>query len=528
MKDKKRILYQTVCACIIVLVVVYAVIFGYLNMAKLVEHADSDTAAEVLLAKEIWEEKDLSPDNWMSSTERKIVSCATVAALFYGCGIPMNTAMSLTCVVCGAAVMASFIYLLRAIGLKKAGMFTAVLLLLCVPINAREVSDSMLPFFTYLTFLFADYYAPHIIMMLLSLTTYFRLRKGEFSWSILISGGIAAMLSLALGASSIRCLQVAIGPMILLEAVEVYQVTDKFTQKLPPKRWYAIGYVLLMLVSNVLGMCYPSSANQPMYVLDGSQVAGRLFGDMPAALLKCLGIAGGSPLMSFGGLMQICVYLFVGLTVLAYFFQFQHKATVKKEQISATTFFLFNLLCTCFAVTVTSIAPYHYYFFIVFFLLAVALGCLADLLAERYHVLWVAFSIFVCGYALANLAYTYVPAMTSDSRQTEVKEVADFLEDAGIEFAYAQYWNANRLTIVSEGEVTMGGIYDMSNLEMYWWLTNVNWYPPNLPVALPTAYVVTPAEEAGFLAGVGDAQVTKAFSNEKFIVYTSETNLVNQ
>lgn len=527
--ERKNIMRYIIEACFLLLILIYLGMFCYLNIAKLAEHADSDTASEVLLAREIWEEKDLSPNNWISSTERKLVSPATLGAVFYGFGVPMNLAMGLACIVCGGVLIASFLYLLKVSGMRKTGILTSCLLLLCLPINGIEVYDSVLPFFTYLMFLFAAYYTPYVVVMLIALATYLRLRRGELNNFIILSGGFAAMLSLALGASGLHSFQVATAPLIMLELLCLYQETNRFTKKISRKRLLAGGYVLLLLLCNFLGMCYPSSVSQPMLMLDGVQVAERVFRDVPAAILKCIGIAGGSALMSFGGLMQLCVYCFVGLTIYAYVFWKKHRSMVKEETLCMINFFLLSLLFTVFAVSVSAIAPYHYYFFAIIFLMAVAVGYLADILHDRYRLLWIALSVFICGYAVANLAYTYVPAAVSDSRQKEVKEVANYLEEHDISYGYAQYWNANRLTIVSEGKVTMGNVYDMGNLTMYWWLTNSKWYVPDLPEEMTTAYIVTPEEEERFLAGVEEgATVEKVFENKRFKVYISDKNLVGR
>lgn len=529
MQKIKREKFTIIEISIVLLLLVYVGIFCYLNIAKLVEHADSDTASEVLLAREIWEEKDISPDNWISSTERRIISPATVGALFYGMGVPMNLAMGLACILCGGAVLASFVYLLRTAGVGRIGILTATLLLLCLPVNGIERADSMLPFFHYLLFLFADYYAPHVIVMLVALATYLRLRRGECTPMLVITGGGSVVLALALGASGMRCFQVVTAPLILLEIRHLYQETKEFTVKLHARRFGATAYIVLLVLCTLFGMAYPSSVRQPMFMLNGAQIAGRLFSEIPAAILKCLGIAGNCALLSFDGIMQLCIYLFAFTAVWGFWFVSKHREQVKEDIVSVMYFFIFALLVTILAVAITSVAAYHYYFFMVIFLVAVSVGYLADGLSHRYKVMWAVLSLIICFYGLANLVYTYLPAVSSDSRQNKLEEVSDYLENCGIEYGYAQFWNANRLTIVSEGRVTMGNVYDMSNLQMYWWLTNPTWYVPTLPENMTTAYVVTPEEEEGFLAGIGNhANVEKVFENEEFKVYISDKNLVGK
>lgn len=64
------------------LLLIYLGVFCYLNLYKYAQHVDSDIAAEALLAREIWTEKDIAPDDWISSTERRIIGMPTVASVF--------------------------------------------------------------------------------------------------------------------------------------------------------------------------------------------------------------------------------------------------------------------------------------------------------------------------------------------------------------------------------------------------------------------------------------------------------------
>ena len=88
------------------LLLIYLGVFCYLNLCKYAQHVDSDIAAEALLAREIWVEKDITPNDWISSTERRIIGMPTVAAVFYGITGSMQTAAGITCVLLGAILLA--------------------------------------------------------------------------------------------------------------------------------------------------------------------------------------------------------------------------------------------------------------------------------------------------------------------------------------------------------------------------------------------------------------------------------------
>ena len=92
------------------LLLIYLGVFCYLNLCKYAQHVDSDIAAEALLAREIWEEKDISPDDWVSSTERRIIRMSAVASVFYGITGSMQLAVGLACVLLGAVLLGTFYF----------------------------------------------------------------------------------------------------------------------------------------------------------------------------------------------------------------------------------------------------------------------------------------------------------------------------------------------------------------------------------------------------------------------------------
>ena len=98
----------------------------------------------------------------------------------------------------------------------------------------------------------------------------------------------------------------------------------------------------------------------------------------------------------------------------------------------------------------------------------------------------------------------------------------------GIEYGYAEFWDAGRICLVRDGAVTMGCSYVMEDLGMYWWLTSLKWYPPNLPEQMRTAYVVKIQKKEEFENQFAeDNVVTLGFENERFAVYVSDINYMS-
>ena len=128
------------------LLLIYLGVFCYLNLCKYAQHVDSDIAAEALLAREIWVEKDITPNDWISSTERRIIGMPTVAAVFYGIPGSMQTAAGITCGLLGAILLGIFYFFLRKLSLSRPASITALLVLCALPINGFRNEGQMVPF----------------------------------------------------------------------------------------------------------------------------------------------------------------------------------------------------------------------------------------------------------------------------------------------------------------------------------------------------------------------------------------------
>ena len=149
------------------LLLIYLGVFCYLNLCRYTQHVDSDIAAEALLAREIWVEKDITPNDWISSTERRIIGMPTVTAAFYGITGSMQTAVGIACVLLGAILLGTFYFFLRKLSLSRQASVTALLVLCALPANGFRNEGQMVPFVTLLLFLFAEYYVFHGIFLFL-------------------------------------------------------------------------------------------------------------------------------------------------------------------------------------------------------------------------------------------------------------------------------------------------------------------------------------------------------------------------
>lgn len=532
---KNKLLFIPVC----LLLVLYIGIFCYLNMVKYTEHVDSDIAVDALLAREIWVEKTLTPDNWISSTERLVVGVPALAALFYGASGSIVFSMGLACVLTGIGLLAAIAFTMKRCRVSNLGIATALLALCALPINGLRNDGQMVPFVSLLLFLFADYYALHSICLFLCIAFYLYLRedlivttpakKGLLIADWLVLLGLCG--GLALG--GMRCLQVVILPLAAWEAILLFSETDRFKACPNRRRLPATGFILTLLLVGAIAKLYPTNVNYPMYIQSAEGMMKRLTIEVPAAILECMGIAGGRPLTSFGGIMQLGILAVVILTFYGLFFLLGHKQStgstnhvpmIQKHLLQAL---LASLLFTVFVEIVTNAETAHNYFFTVWFVVITVIALLITYFEKAAPFFAGLIVLCVCCFAVCNVFYTYKGCMESTDNLAEYEEVIDYIQSQEIEVGYAEFWDASRMSIMTDGALTMGHCYHMEQLGMYWWTTSTKWYVPNLPEEMPTAYVVCKEDKAAFEAQFDDPSVvTLGFENKRFAVYTSKFNLV--
>ena len=186
-----------------------------------------------------------------------------------------------------------------------------------------------------------------------------------------------------------------------------------------------------------------------------------------------------------------------------------------------------SFLLTVFIETVTNAETAHNYFFVVWFVIIAVLALLITWNGQRTPWFSRLIVLCLCTFAVCNLLYTYKDCISTTDNLGEYQDVIDFMDYEDISYGYAEFWDASRICIMSDGRITMGHCYHMEDLHMYWWTTSTKWYVPNLPEEMPTAYIVRLEAKDGFEAQFEDPSVVSLrFENGRFAVYTSDYNLV--
>lgn len=517
--------YLTIFVAVILFA--YLAIFMYLNMFQYIQHVDSDIAAEGFLAREIWNQKTLTPDSWIASTELHNFGMPLLAAVFYGITGSMVLSCGLACTILGALVIGVLFYFLKYLRFSNLAALTSILVLCALPINGIRNEGQMVPFLTLLLFLFADYYALHCILLLLSIVFYLhltknRLRKIDFAfWAFLF----LFALGLCLGGQ--RLLQFMILPLCIVEIIRLYTDSDHFSRKLSFKELQPGAYLISLLAAYGLSTLYGGQKDFPLFLNASSDVIDRLFLTIPASILEGFGIAGNAKVGSLASFMQLLIWAFLFLLVYGLFYILQHKALIRENQKKALFILSVSVLVTVFIISITDAEAAHNYFMVIWFAALTCIAILIDLFAQKGSRFSLVIVLAVCFFSLLNIKYTYADALTTKDNLQPYSEVAEYLMEHDISVGYAEFWDAGRISMITDGELTMGHTYYIEDLGMYWWLTDQKWYPPNLPEEMVTAYVVRQDKKEGFTAQfTEDSCPELTFENALFAVYVGNYNYV--
>lgn len=532
MKEKRNSVLLISGVIVAILLFVYMGMIAYLNLAKYSQHVDSDIAAEALLTREIWEQKTLTPDNWISSTERRILAMPAIAAPFYGLTGSMTVAVGIACVLLAGVFFGSFYLFLRRCGISKQATLMGLLMICALPINGIRNEGQMMPYVTLFLYLFAEYYVFHLILLFWSILFYLHLKvigekggaitkKDIFKWVLLF--GFTTVLSLG----GQRCLQMVILPLLVYECIALFVESKGFLGMLKKERFLATGYVCTTLLAAGISFLYDRQANYVMYLNSPLEVMNRVFITVPAVLLETMGIAGNAKVGSFASIMQILVWAFLFLVGYCVYYVIKRKQEIKHEQKESLLLLAVSLGVTLFILCITTAEAVSSYCLVVWFVAIVAVAIVYDRLIEKKSLFAHMILAAICLFAVLNLKYTWLPAVTTKDNLQEYEEVAQYLIDQEITYGYGEFWDASRISLVKDGAVTMGHSYQMENLGMYWWLTSMDWYPPNLPTNMPTAYVVKQEKKEAFEKQFTESEeMVLSFENNRFAVYISDTNYV--
>lgn len=494
-------------------IVVFLIVIGIVNLFHFTYGLNADISSDTLLGSLIWDSKEILPSTWYVARETRIICTPNVAALFYGLTHNMMLSTGLACTTMTILILCSFFYFGKSLNFSIRENLLFAFLCLIIPSTFIILE---------LLYLFASYYAVHVVIFFLTLGMYIRAVRGEMKWSRLVVGG--GLLALVLGIQGARGILVIYAPLFGMEILRgLYRLYCKEEWK---KTDCFVGlWVVGLLIISFIGMTFPISVGQEL-----SRNIRNGFTKLFTIVIPNVGAA-----MGFGSnhtADKICMVVF--LLVTAYLLIDIFYRMFRKKEIEMLEWG-FLVICASLAVSVimvsfTTVDTTERYYFQYIFVMACSIVLLFRKL-KQYAKLragaYVCTCLVIVVIVIERFSFRYFPILKEEEPiKNDIYQVVTYLEEKELYTAYSTFYFANTITILSNGEIRAAAVDSVSNMGICRWMTSTDWYVPNVPFEAKTAYVI-PESVMGdfdeFLAMHGDDMQFEAQIGSYFI-YSSEYN----
>lgn len=211
------------------------------------------------------------------------------------------------------------------------------------------------------------------------------------------------------------------------------------------------------------------------------------------------------------------------------------KFRVESAVENAVVFMFLNLLLTTFMLTIMEVYEISQRYYTVIFYWIGFCGIyfyrhIAQHKEKRNAIYKNALVGSLLIYSIVNLCVTYVPMIKQSITNTGYEEqydIINWMENQGYYYGYADYMDANCMTMLSEGEVQIASVL-VDTLDMCWFVTDRKWYTPYLPEEMETVYIIrkSDADRAGSkVENMGTIEVLDSYETENYNVYVLNKNI---
>lgn len=472
---------------ILILVILVIGILSYINIFHFNYKMNSDLASNVQLARLMWQYKTIIPKSWIFSSEIIIINPATLAAIIYGLLGNMNLSMGLSCCLFMYIECALLYRLCRCLKMSKISSCLTVLTFLVIPGNMTNLEN---------LFLFAAYYSEYIITILLFLTGYARTKNGDkkFPIELLLSDILIIILSI----SGVRIALMLTAPMlgVVLAGSMITLIFNRDVSKLYKDNKKIFTVVILSFLISLFGFISPFSVQ--MDTSRNIRHAGEKFvNEVIPAFLDVICIHDNSSFVSVINITVLLTVIFICLLMVIKYIN-DHIHGHESSTIDVVSlFFLSTILLTMFMNVFTTSMTSSRYYIMYYLLAALIVGYISEKMVnfEILHSLYLGFVSIVMIYI--SLFFS-VPVITSNPLNEVTEKIVQIMEDYDCYMGYSSFESSARISVESNNRVQIAAIDDFSKMNISRWLTDENWYVPNLPQNMHTAYLIHSSWEETF------------------------------
>lgn len=422
---------------------------------------DSDTASDLVMARQLASEGRLLSKNWYYSSELHVIKTQLVTMPLFLLTDSFHTVRVVSAWIWFAILILSYLYFCQQIGLSKPLWAFGVLLLL--PFSKT--------YFQYV--LMGCYYIPYIAVSFIAVGLLFQAgRYRGIKWLLLL--GVGGLLALFSGLGGPRQLAMIYLPLFLAGLIQAIPAWKTHTgtrmsflnvaafRRGAASLFYFLSCFLGYIVNTkFLSKIYPfetwKSLKFQSFSLEGLET-------LLTGFLDTLGYTEGK-VFSGALLCNLSCFALCLLALIAIIHCIKHRREVCEGQLYLTVFFLCGLaIYSGLGLFTDAGNASRYNISILVFiipLLAANLGALFNRpAAQRFALIGVALLVTAAG--LINLESIYRTDKTKPLR-----EVGAYLTERGYTAGYATYWKGNVLTELTNGQVAVWAWCDSTHPEEF-------------------------------------------------------------
>lgn len=442
-------------AGVICCILVQLLLFAYLNFRGFARYCNSDTFADMQVAKRMWEQKTLFPEGWTFGNQCYVVATPVLAALFYGLLGNINLAMAAAAEGMTVLVLLSFLWLLHAAPVDYLTRLVGCLLLLTFVVAPYGVysMNSML-FFTQ-----ASFYSCYLITLFVVFGDY--ARAAASNKPRVAAWVLSLLLSFGTGMQSLRQTVIMILPIAVYELFyglrNLLQHRMLWCRQDLPRILRALSYGCANLAGVVaVKLMHISSA--PIFgntQMAGMENLGEKLGAVAsaAAELTCLDylFAGDcSRFLTLVILVPVILALIAGLCWLV---------RINRQENGLELCWILCLIgmAGVFLSTIVLNITLRGIYAFMWFPLAALSGVM--LLRKIPSVPQFAAIALACLLSLGSILYCYGPYVSEivQAEETDAQRVSQWAVAQGYDFVYGEYWGtAPQIAAYSEGKLDAG------------------------------------------------------------------------
>lgn len=416
-----------------------------------------DMYSDALVAKEMWIEKTLFPENWVFGNQFYIAATPVLAALMYGILGDSYLALSAASCLMTVFILLSFVYCMKEAVDKKylpLGLFCIsgagiICTGACSNVYGWQIFYTM-----------ASYYATYFIGILLSLGVWLRLKKYNKVNPVTVI--LVLLLNCALGMNSLRQTLTGCLPLVALDCllilIEIIR-QKKFIPviKTSVKRLaFSIGALMFNLVGVVIVKFFDINSDPIIEETRLSYLPSEIIKNLIATMKSIATILGFSVYDRGIGyvplLIVATVFLLIAVTAIIFIIK-------DKDETPLTYLIVFSFISLA-ALAFTGVfllRTRHIYYFIWFFMLTCSIIYLAvKFKGKAKNSLLII--ILICG--IINCTYSFYNDYKKYSERHEgFERIANTLIDDGVKYLFSGVEFNSRVAAYSKDKFTHGMLF---------------------------------------------------------------------